>query len=66
MATFAVRRVARFPKAEFPTDAVFGSADRAELRLVTCGGLYDEATHRYLDNVVVFAHLVSRGERKLS
>ena len=66
VATFAVRRVARFPKAEFPTDAVFGPADRAELRLVTCGGLYDASTHRYLDNVVVFAHLISRGERNPS
>lgn len=66
VATFAVGRVARFPKAEFPTDAVFGPADRAELRLVTCGGLYDEASHRYLDNVVVFARLVSGGVRKLS
>jgi hypothetical protein len=66
IATFTVRRVTRFPKAEFPTNAVFGPADRAELRLVTCGGLYDESTHRYLDNVVAFAHLISGGGRKLS
>jgi hypothetical protein len=58
-AMFEVRGVRRFPKVRFPTDAVFGTVDYAGLRLITCGGTYDTATHRYLDNIVVFAHLVS-------
>ena len=57
-AIFSVRRVARFPKSEFPTRAVFGVIDHAGLRLITCGGSYDEASSRYLDNVVAFADLV--------
>jgi len=58
MAVFAVRRVTRFEKTQFPTRKVFGAIDHAGLRLVTCGGTYDESAHRYLANVVVFATLV--------
>ena len=56
-AVFTVSRVARFSKSRFPSRAVYGSIDHAELRLITCGGTYDAARHRYLDNVVVFARL---------
>ena len=56
-AVFSVQRVARFSKDEFPTRAVYGPVNHASLRLITCGGLYDESNHRYLDNVVVFARL---------
>jgi sortase (surface protein transpeptidase) len=56
-AVFTVSRVARFSKSRFPSDAVYGTIDHAGLRLITCGGTYDAARHRYLDNVVVFAKL---------
>jgi sortase (surface protein transpeptidase) len=56
-AVFTVSRVARFPKAQFPSQEVYGAIDHAGLRLITCGGTYDAAKHRYLDNVVVFARL---------
>ncbi len=36
-----------------------GNIDHAGLRLVTCGGEYDDLGHRYLDNSVVFASLVA-------
>jgi LPXTG-site transpeptidase (sortase) family protein len=58
-ATFEVTRVASFPKTRFPTRAVYGTTDRAALRLITCGGDYDSSAHRYLHNVVVFARLVN-------
>jgi sortase (surface protein transpeptidase) len=56
-AVFTVSRVARFSKSRFPTRAVYGAIDHAGLRLITCGGTYDAARHKYLDNVVVFARL---------
>jgi sortase (surface protein transpeptidase) len=56
-AVFTVNRVARFSKSRFPSQAVYGAIDHAGLRLITCGGTYDAARHRYLDNVVVFADL---------
>jgi len=60
-AVFAVDRVARFSKSRFPSRAVYGAIDHAGLRLITCGGTYDAAKHRYLDNVVVFATLTDVG-----
>jgi len=57
IAVFTVTRVARFSKSQFPSRAVYGPIDHAGLRLITCGGTYDAARHKYLDNVVVFARL---------
>ena len=57
VAVFEVTRVERYPKSAFPTDVVFGAIDHAGLRLITCGGDYEQAAHRYTDNVVAFARL---------
>lgn len=58
-AVFEVRRVVRFDKSRFPTRTVFGPTDHAALRLITCGGRYNEGRASYDDNVVVFAALVA-------
>jgi sortase (surface protein transpeptidase) len=57
-AGFVVNGVRRYPKDRFPTRLVYGNTDHAALRLITCGGPFDHATGRYLDNIVVFASLV--------
>lgn len=57
VARFRVDRVASYPKTAFPTDEVYGPSNNAGLRLVTCGGAFDEAKRNYLDNVIVFATL---------
>lgn len=54
-ATFTVDRLERHPKTRFPREEVYYPTLDRELRLVTCGGAFDEATGHYLDNVVVFA-----------
>ena len=51
---FSVRRVARFPKSAVPASA-YGPTVGSELRLVTCGGVFDPSAGHYRDNVVVFA-----------
>ena len=57
--TFVVDKIEVHPKDEFPTEAVYrGRFDRAEIRLVTCGGPFDRVKG-YLDNVVVFGHLAT-------
>jgi sortase (surface protein transpeptidase) len=56
-AVFTVTRVAQYSKSRFPSKAVYGAIDHAGLRLITCGGTYDAARNRYLDNVIVFAKL---------
>ncbi|MEU9045335.1 MULTISPECIES: class F sortase [unclassified Kitasatospora] len=59
-AVFTIDSVQVFPKKDFPDALVYGadSADRAELRLITCGGKFDRKTG-YESNTVVFAHLSS-------
>lgn len=56
-ATFAVTEVGQYPKADFPSEKVYGSVDRAALRLITCGGVLDGETGSHVDNVVVYAQL---------
>jgi hypothetical protein len=56
---FRVDSVATFHKDHFPTSLVFGPVPRAALRLVTCGGSFDDVKHSYRANVVVFATQVS-------
>ncbi|MGA4539423.1 class F sortase [Uniformispora flossi] len=55
-AKFSVDSVESFPKNAFPDDRVYGKTPDAQLRLITCGGVYDKKRKDYLDNVVVFAH----------
>lgn len=57
VAVFTIDTVRSYSRDQFPTTAVYGSTPRAELRLITCGGSYDDGTDSYSDNVIVFAHL---------
>jgi hypothetical protein len=59
LATFRVTSVSSYPKDHFPTATVYGPAPDAELRLITCGGLFDYATGSYLSNVVAYTTGVS-------
>jgi sortase (surface protein transpeptidase) len=56
---FRVTAVRGYRKDHFPTQAVYGPAPDAELRLITCGGAFDAATGHYLSNIVVYATKVS-------
>ncbi|WP_334148210.1 class F sortase [Microbacterium sp.] len=55
--TFEVSGSVQSPKAEFPTAAVYSNVPAPELRLITCGGVFDTSTGHYLDNLIVFAQL---------
>lgn len=57
--TFVVERSQQVAKDEFPTDEVYGPTDDAELRLVTCGGEFDDEIGHYDDNVIVFLRAVA-------
>jgi hypothetical protein len=57
--TFRVLATRRYPKAKFPTDEVYAPTPNAQLRLITCGGAFDQSRGSYLDNIVVYAVLVA-------
>ena len=52
---FHVEGVQKYPKDHFPTEDVYLSTLRPELRLITCGGDFDPALGHYRDNVIAFA-----------
>lgn len=52
---YRVSTVETHPKADFPTDRVYGPTPGPELRLITCGGEFDRSSRHYTDNVIVTA-----------
>ncbi|MEH0845425.1 class F sortase [Micromonospora sp. CPCC 205711] len=58
-ATFTVDEVGSYPKTAFPAERVYGPNDRPALRVVTCGGQFDQAAGSYLNNIVVYASMTS-------
>jgi len=57
-ATFVVQRTGTFPKTGFPTRAVYRHIDYPGLRLITCGGRYDNQTNNYDSNLIIWARLI--------
>lgn len=56
-AVFTVDEVGQYPKNSFPTEQVYADTEDPQLRLITCGGSFDEDTRSYPDNIVVYATL---------
>ncbi|MGR6321754.1 class F sortase [Micromonospora soli] len=56
-ATFTVDDVRSYPKTAFPTDLVYGPNDKPGLRVVTCGGDFDQNSRSYLNNIIVLASM---------
>lgn len=54
-AAFTVTAVERVSKAEFPAPRVYDATGAPELRLITCGGVFDQGAGSYTDNVIVYA-----------
>ena len=55
---FAVTEITTYAKRDFPTARIYAGDGRATLRIITCGGAFDEETGRYRSNTVVFADAV--------
>jgi sortase (surface protein transpeptidase) len=52
---FQVVAVREYPKNRFPTADVYGPTPDPQLRLITCGGDFDDRTGHHVDNLVVYA-----------
>ncbi|MGW0574960.1 class F sortase [Streptomyces sp. NPDC002920] len=59
VAEFTVDGVQVVPRDHFDAQQAYGTreADRAELRLITCGGTFDRVSRSYTANVIVSAYL---------
>ena len=47
--------VKEFVPPEWMTDEVYGPTPDRQLRLITCGGVFDRSLKSYKDNLVVYA-----------
>lgn len=57
-AVFVVTKVHQVAKKDFEGEGVYDDTAGPELRLITCGGVFDRSAHNYVDNIVVYAKLV--------
>jgi sortase (surface protein transpeptidase) len=55
LAVFRVYAERMYAKSRFPAEKVYGPVPDAELHLITCGGVFDQASGSYLSNVVVYS-----------
>lgn len=55
VARFVVDQVEQVSKQHLPVDRIWGSTTKPELRLITCGGEFDESARSYRANVIVYA-----------
>ncbi|HEY0717210.1 MAG TPA: class F sortase [Streptosporangiaceae bacterium] len=58
-AVFAVDGAQKVVKSTFPAQTIYANTTYPSLRLITCGGPFDKADGQYLDNIVVYAHLIA-------
>lgn len=56
-AVFTVDAVEVYANKDFPDKKVYGETDRAEIRVITCGGGFSKK-NGYEGNVVAFGHLI--------
>ncbi|MFI7705663.1 class F sortase [Nonomuraea sp. NPDC049480] len=54
---FTVSGIEQVSKSTFPTSRVYGNTNDSQLRLITCGGVYNKQAHSYTDNIIVYATL---------
>ena len=58
VAVFEAYKIKYYRQTRFPMQDVFGDTDGAEIRLITCSGIFDHATYRYSHNLVVYGKLL--------
>lgn len=59
VAKFAVVQMARVAKSRFPGELIYAEdINYPALRLVSCGGPFDERTGHYTENIIAFTRLV--------
>ncbi|MGI5284260.1 class F sortase [Nonomuraea polychroma] len=57
---FTVSGIEQVSKSAFPTSRVYGNTNSSQLRLITCGGVFNKTSHSYTDNIIVYATLSKR------
>jgi sortase (surface protein transpeptidase) len=56
---FRVSGLKQFDQSNFPTKEVYGNLKYPGLRLITCGGAFNQQTESYTQNTVVYAFMIN-------
>lgn len=60
--TFVVDAREQVDKEQLPYERIWSDTTEPVLRLITCGGAFDDSTGNYLDNIIIYAHLAPVSE----
>ncbi len=55
---YVIEDLGVWAKANFPSEIVYGPTPIAEIRLITCGGVFNPATGHYADNIIAFGRMI--------
>ena len=55
---YVIEDLGRWAKSNFPSEIVYGPTPIAELRLITCGGVFNRSTGHYTDNIIAFGRMI--------
>lgn len=57
---YVIEDLGVWAKSNFPSEIVYGATPISELRLITCGGVFNPSTGHYTDNVIAFGRMIGR------
>jgi sortase (surface protein transpeptidase) len=57
---YVIEDLGRWAKSNFPSEIVYAATPIAELRLITCGGVFNRSTGHYTDNIIAFGRMIGR------
>lgn len=66
VAWFQIRKLTLVDKDEFPTQQVYGDTAEPTLRLITCGGDFDNSARSYRENLIAFADHIGNSTTAVS
>ena len=55
---YVIEDLGVWAKSNFPSEIVYGPSPIAELRLITCGGIFNRSTGHYTDNIIAFGRMI--------
>ncbi|HEX2069518.1 MAG TPA: class F sortase [Actinomycetota bacterium] len=58
---YVIEDLGVWAKSNFPSEIVYGPTPISELRLITCGGVFNRSTGHYTDNIIAFGRMIGRG-----
>jgi sortase (surface protein transpeptidase) len=59
---YVIEDLGVWAKSNFPSEIIYGPTPIAELKLITCGGIFNRSTGHYTDNIIAFGRMIGPDE----